>query len=176
MQENEFQPTDLTSKVNEDTPAVFSAETPLSIFKPWQDTRYIWGILCLAFSLGAFYFSSDSSARLFRGDANGFWFCHIFTITFWAVLTFSKKADTQWFRTKIDYTLLLMVLMQVGAFALNDMDMDMFPPSVIWLLVQQIILQQILILAMAIISRLSRAMISPGVFAGASTPYQASAG
>ncbi len=142
MQEKDLNPTGVTPQIHENTsPSViptFVDETPVlpPIFKPWQDTRYIIGLTCLAVSLAAFEFYQDRSSGLFLaggGSENAFWFCHIFLLVFWAVMTFSKRAETQWFATKIDYTLLLMVLMQVGAFALNRAQMEVFPPSVFWL-------------------------------------------
>jgi XrtN system VIT domain protein len=150
MQEKDLNPMGITPQIHEeDTPSRLTRDVPSvistfknaapaapPIFKPWQDTRYICGLTMLALSFVAFYFFSDNTSTLFgRGNnlGGGFWFCHIFMIVFWGVMTFSKKAETQWFATKIDYTLLLMVLMQIGAFALNGMELEVFPPSVLWL-------------------------------------------
>ena len=142
MQENELNPTGiLPQNLENSTPSVnkgFTDKTPTlpPIFKPWQDTRYIIGVVCLALSFVAFHFFTDSTTVLFGtsgGSGDGFWFCHIAVLVFWAVMTFSKRAETQWFATKIDYTFLLIVLMQIGAFAVNGAGVDVFPPSVMWL-------------------------------------------
>jgi XrtN system VIT domain protein len=101
-------------------------------FIPWRDPRYIAGLVCIVLSLGSFLLTPLEGKNGLIGNGS-FWICHIVTLVFWAIMTFSKKAKTQWFDTKIDYTLQLVVLMQIGAFALNSMFEEVFPPSVLWL-------------------------------------------
>jgi hypothetical protein len=101
-------------------------------FTPWHDPQYLAGLMCIGVSLAAFLLMISVVNGRFTENYN-FWICHITTLVFWAVMTFSKKAETRWFRTKIDYTLQLMVLIQIGAFALNSMMIEIFPPSVFWL-------------------------------------------
>ncbi|MBL7815055.1 MAG: XrtN system VIT domain-containing protein [Saprospiraceae bacterium] len=101
-------------------------------FTPWRDPRYLFGLACIALSFILFWASTSKSDNIFA-QKDSIWVCHAITIIFWAVMTFSKKAKTHWFETKIDYTLQLMVLSQIGAFALNALLIDVFPPSVLWL-------------------------------------------
>lgn len=102
-------------------------------FLPMHDAIYMAGIVCILLSLSSFLFLGKTSRNTFSIDNQSFWICHIITIFYWSLMTFTRKAETRWFKTKIDYTLQLIVLIQIGAFALNSMLIEVFPPSVFWL-------------------------------------------
>jgi XrtN system VIT domain protein len=99
-------------------------------FNPLKNTKMLMGFGAIALALIVFGRTYFSRADIFSNGA--FWVTHVAVFFFWGVSLFSKKAETNTFPTRLNYTFLWLVLLQIGCFTFNT-DMVVFPPSATWL-------------------------------------------
>ena len=97
-------------------------------FNPIDHLQSIAGMGFIALALLIFMFQNGHSDIL----GGGFLTIHVMVIAYFFISVLSRKAKTAWRPTRLNYTLLWLVLLQLGAFTFN-MEFQVFPPSVNWL-------------------------------------------
>jgi XrtN system VIT domain protein len=113
-----------------DNQSIEPTPEPQLPFDPRINPNMLMGfgaILIALFVFGQTYFTRSG---VFSSGL--FWVTHIAVLWFWGVSLFSKKAETSTFPTRLNYTFLWLVLLQIGCFTFNT-DMVVFPPSATWL-------------------------------------------
>ena len=124
-----FKPIIIDVKYVDNQPIETPQKTPQP-FNPLKHGKMLFGFGLIALTL--ILLSITTSTAFNPLSDGGFWVTHIGVLVFWAVAIFSKKVETLTFPTRLNYTLLWLVLLQIGCFMLN-IELRFFPPSATWL-------------------------------------------
>jgi XrtN system VIT domain protein len=113
--------------------AVEQEQETHEIFNPLKNTTTLMGFALILLTLGIFLFANNTSQIILSPlQDSSFYISHICIIAYTFYALFGKKKDTMWYPTRINFTLLWLIVFQIGAFTLN-LSEHVFPESADWL-------------------------------------------
>ena len=102
-------------------------------FNPLTNTTTLMGFVLILFTLGIFLFANNKGQIILSPlQDSSFYISHICIIAYTFYALFGQKKDTIWYPTRINFTLLWLVVFQIGSFTLN-LSEHVFPESADWL-------------------------------------------